>query len=112
MSDDQYEEDRLAALKERWRAEAEGPDHRSLQARFGPGSFGCHEAVHTTLLVVELIERQLANHSAVLLDPFWYRNVREAQAILYRAYSAAAQMHLDAPLPTGDRPNLTLVPKD
>lgn len=112
MTDDQYEADRFAALKERWQAQAEGPDRRSLQSQFGPGSFGCHEAVHTTLLVVELIEQQLANHCAVLLDPSWYMNVREAQAILHRAYSAAAQKHLDAPMPTGDRPPLTLVPNE
>lgn len=110
--DQRYEDDRLAALKERRRTETEGPDRRTLETRFGPGSFGCHEALHATNLVVELIEQQLTTHSAVLLDPYWYEQVREAQALLYRAYSAVAERHLDAPLPTGERPRLVIVPKD
>ena len=110
--DREYEEERLAAIKERRLSEGEGPDHRTLETRFAPGSFGYHEALHTTNLVVEVIEQQLLRHSAVLLDPFWYGKVREAQSLLYRAYSDMAQMHLDAPLPTGAPPRLTLVPKD
>ncbi|GAA4175868.1 hypothetical protein [Shinella granuli] len=97
-----YEEDRLEALEERRRDEAKDrPDRPSLEERFGPGSFGCHEAMHVTQLVVDLIERQLVQHSAVLLNPVWYAQVREAQALLYRAYSAAADEHLGAPSPEG-----------
>lgn len=93
-----YEEDRLSALEERRRVDAkDGPDRPSLEERFGPGSFGCHEAMHVTQLVVDLIERQLVQHSAVLLNPVWYAQVREAQGLLYHAYSAAADQHLDAP---------------
>ncbi len=98
MSED-FEKERLAALAARRAAELEGPDHRSLEARYGPGSFGCHEALHVTNLVVELLERELAGHSAVLLDAFWYGKVREAQALLHSAYSKVAQAHLAAPLP-------------
>jgi hypothetical protein len=93
-----YEEERVAALAARRREEAQdGPDRPSLEERFGPGSFGCHEAMHVTQLVVDLIERQLVQHSAVLLNPVWYPQVREAQALLYRAYSGAADEHLDVP---------------
>ncbi|WP_188408459.1 hypothetical protein [Agaricicola taiwanensis] len=98
MSED-FDKERLAALAARRAAEFEGPDHRSLEARYGPGSFGCHEALHVTNLVVELMERELAGHGAVLLDAFWYGKVREAQALLYSAYSQVAQVHLAAPLP-------------
>lgn len=110
--DREYEEERLAAIAERRQAEGEGPVRRTLETRFGPGSFGCHEALHTTNLVVEVIEQQLLHHSAVLLDPFWYGEVREAQSLLYHAYSDMAQRHLDAPLPTGAPPRLTIVRKD
>lgn len=92
---DMYEEERLAALEERRKEEAQGgPDRLSLEARFGPGSFGCHEALHVTELVVDLIERQLVQHSAVLLNPVWYAQVREAQASLHRTYCAMADEHL------------------
>jgi hypothetical protein len=99
---DTYEEDRLAALGERRKEEASaGPERPSLEETFGPGSFGCHEAMHVTDLVVDLIERQLVQHSAVILNPFWYAQVREAQALLYRAYSAAAAEHMGASSPEG-----------
>lgn len=99
---DEFEKDRLEALAERRAAEFEGPDHRSHEARFGAGSFGCHEALHVTHLVVELIERELLSHGAVLLNPFWYGRIREAQALLHNAYSTVSQDHLAAPAPQDD----------
>lgn len=114
MDQDRYEEDRIAALNERRREEADSdsPDKRRLEVRFGPGSFGCHEAIHVTNLIVDLIHEQLEKHSAVLLDPYWYFTVREAQALLYNAYNSAGGAHLSAPMPTEDRPQLYLVPKE
>ncbi|MFD1328861.1 hypothetical protein [Mycoplana ramosa] len=88
-----YEQERVAALDQRRKAESRDRAGPSLEERFGPGTFGCHEALHVTHLVVDLIERELVGHSAVLLDPAWYQRVREAQALLYTAYSAAAQVH-------------------
>lgn len=99
---DAYEEERLQALAERQAAEFAGPNHRSLTARYGPGSLGCHEAMHVTQVVVDLIERELLSHSAVLLDSFWYSKVREAQALLRSAYSQVAQDHLAAPFPADE----------
>lgn len=99
---DAYEEERLQALAERQAAEFPGPDHRSLAVRYGPGSFGCHEAMHVTQVVVDLMERELLSHSAVLLDSFWYGKVREAQALLRSAYNHVAEAHLAAPLPADE----------
>lgn len=99
---DAYEKERLQALAERQAAEFAGPDHRSLAVRYGPGSFGSHEAMHVTQVVVDLIERELLSHSAVLLDSFWYGKVREAQALLRSAYNHVAEAHLAAPLPVDD----------
>lgn len=74
---DMYEEERLAALEERRKEEAQGgPDRPSLEARFGPGSFGCHEALHVTELVVDLIERAAG---AAQCGPAQSRLVRAAQ---------------------------------
>lgn len=62
--------ERIAALKKPRREETRRPvpDERSPEVRFGPGSFGCRDAMHVTNLVVELIEQQLATRSAVLQD--------------------------------------------
>lgn len=99
---DYYEKERLEVLAERQAAEFEGPDHRSLAVRYGPGSYGCHEALHTTQLAVDLIERELLSHSAVLLDSFWYGKVREAQALLRDAYRHVADEHLATPMPVDE----------
>ena len=104
---DAYEEERLAALDERRRVEAEdGTERPSLEERFGASSFGFHEAMHVTQLVVDLIERQLVQHSVVILNPVLYGQVREAQALLYRTYNAAADEHLGAPGPEGGQSEL------
>lgn len=99
---DLHEEERLQALTEWREAEFAGPDHRSLEARFGPGSFGCHEALHVTQLVVDILERELLSHSAVLLNAEWYHRVRDAQALLRGACNRVAEVHLAAPLPSDD----------
>lgn len=99
---DAYEKERLMALAERKATEFAGPDHRSLAVRYGPGSFGCHEAMHVTQVVVDLMERELLAHSAVLLDSFWYAKVREAQSLLRSAYNHVAEHHLAAPFPADE----------
>ncbi|KKN33179.1 hypothetical protein LCGC14_0806290 [marine sediment metagenome] len=99
---DAYEQKRLQALAERQVAEFAGPDHRSLAVRYGPGSFGFHEAMHVTQVVVDLIERELLSHSAVLLDEFWDGKAREAQALLRSTYTHVVEAHLAAPLPAGE----------
>ncbi|BCH14946.1 hypothetical protein [Mesorhizobium sp. L-2-11] len=101
MSRDEYEPERIALLEERRRDEAESevPDYPSLESRYGPGTFGCHEGVHVTKLVVDLIEDKLVNHGSVILNPYWFYCVREAQQLLYAAYSAVGGEHLGAPRP-------------
>lgn len=89
---ERFEKERMEALAAR-RAEWQDSGE-TLEERFGPGSFGCHEALHVTHLVVDLIERELVQHSAVLLDPSWFDRIREAQALLYRAYQEAGARHL------------------
>jgi hypothetical protein len=46
-------------------------------------------------MIVELIQRELVEHSAVLQDPVWYRKVREAQELLHSAYQGAAERHFE-----------------
>jgi hypothetical protein len=63
-----------------------------------------------TQLVVDSIERQLVQHSAVILNPLWYAQVGEAQALLYRAYTAAADEHLGASNPEGGQSGVSAQP--
>lgn len=107
--ENEFEEERLRALAAREEEEAGEPEYRRLAVRFGPGSFGCHEAVHMTQAVVALIQRELVEHSAVLQDADWYRQVREAQELLHGAYQRAAEKHFE---PAADGARLTIVQKN
>jgi hypothetical protein len=87
------EAERLAALAERRQEWAGTPGMKTFEDRFGPGSFGYHEALHVNHLILELIERELGSHSAVLLDPHWHELVQKAQDLLSSAYQHAGAAH-------------------
>ncbi|ASY64643.1 hypothetical protein SJ05684_c32210 [Sinorhizobium sojae CCBAU 05684] len=42
-----------------------------VKEKFAPGSHGCHEALHVASMLGDLVEGQLCNHPAVLLNPEW-----------------------------------------
>jgi hypothetical protein len=91
----EYEKQRRKELRERRKAWQR--DGISMEEQFGPGTHGCHEAFHVSHMIVELIQKELLEHSAVLLDPEWYAQVAEAQDSLYQAYLHAGRFHLDTP---------------
>jgi hypothetical protein len=93
MSED-YEDERRERLAERHRADHEAGEGRSLEERYGAQSFGCHEALHTTNLILGLIERELVEHPAILLDAEWYAHVRKAQDELFALYQKIGATHL------------------
>ncbi len=82
---DELEKERLAAL-------AEAPEHDPEQ--YQPGSFGCHEALHTTSLLMESVPRQLLNHPTILHDPEFYALTSEAHTALFDLYQAIGAKHL------------------
>jgi hypothetical protein len=49
----------------------------TVEERFGPGSFGYHELLDRTYLLMDNWESFIANHAATLLDPERYRKARE-----------------------------------
>lgn len=79
----EYEVERLRRL-----AELETGPHSDplFKQKYGPGSFGSHEALHTSNLILHLIERELAEHPAILLHPEWFAHVRAAQDELSSLY--------------------------
>jgi len=74
--DEQFEADRIKKLEDNRKAWAKS--NVDLDDRFGPGSFGCHEAMHVAEILSGVVERELCNHSAVLRDPYWYKFARQA----------------------------------
>lgn len=89
-------QDRLRQpLADRERSDAE------LLANYGPGSFGCHEALHTASIIMEMVDERLCGHPAILANPDWYRLASEAHTALYNLYQAIGERHLGGELSVG-----------
>ena len=97
--DDEFEADRIKKLEENRKAWAKS--NVDLDQRFGPGSFGCHEAMHVAEILAGVVERELCNHSAVLRDPYWNKFARRACDNLAQLHFAMDAVHLDAENPEG-----------
>lgn len=65
--------------------------------RYVPGSFGCHEALHTVSIVVGLVGADILEHGAIVSNREWYALAHEAHDALYRLYQVIGAAHLDAP---------------
>ena len=81
-----YDDERLERLAAVFREDRERGSVQPLESRYGPGTFGDHEALHVANMVLGLIERELAGHPAILLQPEWYAHVRKAQDELFSLY--------------------------
>lgn len=92
FSPEEIEQDRIERL-------AAGADDREstpeeLIADFAPGTFGCHEALHTASIVMNLVDERLCEHPAILANPDWYRLASEAHTALYNLYQAIGARHI------------------
>ena len=65
-------------------------------ADFRPGTFGCHEALHTTSIVMDLIETSLVDHPSIATNPKWVKLTEEAYEKLAELYAGIGEAHLDA----------------
>lgn len=63
-------------------------------ARFAPGTFGCHEALHMAHVLSEVVEERLAQHPAVRLVPEWKALADRAVEALADLYQAIGARHL------------------
>lgn len=65
-----------------------------LMAYYESGSFGFHEAVHTTSIVLDLVDEQLLHHPAIAGNPEWFRMAARASEALFNLYQSmgAAQL--------------------
>lgn len=70
------------------------PADQTTRPQFGPGSFGCHEALHVTLLLAETVETQLCQHTAIQLVPEWRDAADKILHDLHKLYQAIGAKHL------------------
>ncbi|WP_199564217.1 hypothetical protein [Shinella sp. WSJ-2] len=76
-----------------------------LLAQYASGSFGFHEAVHTTSIVLDLVDDQLLHHPAIAGNAEWFRLAAKASEALFNLYQSmgAAQVARHS-LDEGTRP--------
>lgn len=88
VTDDEIESCRREKLAERFSIDENVGQKLSLEMRYGPETFGCHEALHVAHLVYDLIERQLLTHGAIIQNAEWFRHVYKAQEELGELYQS------------------------
>ena len=64
-----------------------------------PGSFGCHELLDRTALIMRLLEEQVVEHPACFHRADWFALAHEATAILNRLYQEIGREHLGGEIP-------------
>lgn len=79
------ESDRKALL---WGAPVKDPE------AYAPGTFGCHEALHMASSVMDIVDSQLMQHPAILLNPKYYALAEKAHKALFDLHQAIGEDHL------------------
>lgn len=90
---DEIEAERIERLEQLDREHADQPGWRE---RFAPGSFGCHEALHTASILQAVLDDHLLDHPAVVLDPECFALASRASEALAELYQAIGERHGDA----------------
>ncbi len=91
-TDIELEDERLKQLD--ILAEERSMTPSDLMAHYASGSFGFHEAVHTTSIVLDLVDDQLLHHPAIAGNSEWFQLAARASEALFNLYQSmgAAQL--------------------
>lgn len=79
-------------------ADPDNPPADDLMSRAGtfrPGSFGCHEALHTASILMDMVDLKLAQHPAIAAKPEWQELAEAAHRALFDLYQAIGAEHLE-----------------
>jgi hypothetical protein len=87
----ELERERLDALDMR-----DAEEDSAWRERYSPGTCGCHEALHVSSIVANLIADRLMEHGAVIQNPEWYRLAQQAHSAMFDLYQAIGAVHLTA----------------
>ena len=68
-----------------------------MMRQFGPGTLGCHEALHMAAVLLEMVDERLCQHPAVESIPAWRNMADSARDTLAALYAAIGAEHLAAP---------------
>lgn len=62
---------------------------------FGPGTYGCHEAMHMASFLAEAVNEQLVEHRAIAANQEWSALARSATETLMALYQKIGAEHLE-----------------
>lgn len=62
---------------------------------FKPGTFGCHELLDRTSLIVNLLDQFVVSHPACIQSPDWYALAAKASVALNELYQRIGACHLE-----------------
>ena len=96
-SDAEIETQRQEALA-RIREALYGLDGK-MEEGFGPGTLGCHEALHATSIALDMVERHVLDHPSIAVQPDWYRAAAKAHHYLFELYQMIGGAHVSGELP-------------
>jgi len=67
---------------------------KDVNNTYGPGTFGCHEAMHTASIALDMVDSNLRDHPAVQQNETWMRLANDACKALFDLYQAIGIIHL------------------
>jgi hypothetical protein len=72
----------------------------AVSTEFAPGSFGCHELLDRTALMMHVLEEQVVEHPACFQRPEWFSLAYRAVGLLNQLYQEIGSEHLTKLPPT------------
>ena len=85
----EIEKDRQGQLDEL--AAEQGPE---WEARYRPGSFGCHELLDRTSLLADQLEKSILSHPSCIQNAEWYALAARAVDALRELYQRVGAEHI------------------
>lgn len=61
-----------------------------------PGTYDCHEALDRASIIMNLLDTQLLEHSAIIANPAWFKLVHDAHTHIFNLYQLIGAVHLEA----------------
>lgn len=89
-TDEGVENDRLQRLSDLI------DDRTSVVEDFAPDSFGFHEALHTSSIVLSMFDDYVLSHPSIVRDPALYLEAHRAFEGLFNLYQTLANQHLNS----------------
>lgn len=69
-------------------------DSQTINDPFAPGGFGCHEALHTSGILEDIVQRELCEHESIKRNPEWVALAEAGRKALSDLYFAIGKLHL------------------